>query len=83
MSDKHLKTFLVEKSKKYLGYYHIYSGSDHYYPNVMCVLKEKFKSFEAMPDERYSSFKSGLYFKINDPADEAFFLLWSSDGIEI
>lgn len=29
------------------------------------------------------SFSNNLHFSFDDPADEAFFLVWSSDGIEL
>ena len=40
---------------------------------VLRILKENFKSIEIEKD----------IFKFNDTADEAYFLLWSNEGIEI
>jgi hypothetical protein len=38
------------------------------------VLREQFKSIR---------WRNDMWFNFTDPADEAFFLVWSSDGIEI
>jgi hypothetical protein len=41
------------------------------------ILEERYESI-SFPDRQYA-----LYFSFKDKADEAFFLVWSNDGIEI
>lgn len=60
--------------------YNTYAFRDGLYINgqnadeeVLHILKENFKSIEFHRDN----------FKFNDKADEAYFLLWSSEGINI
>lgn len=44
---------------------------------TLVKLREQFESVN------FTGHASYLYFTFKDPADEAFFLVWSSDGIEI
>jgi hypothetical protein len=51
---------------------------------VYAVIRDriKMKLNETFPSIRHYS-PELLYFDFKDPADEAFFLIWSNDGIEI
>jgi hypothetical protein len=54
--------------------------------NVSALYKERIKTAldKTFPSICYITDNvSALYFDFKDPADEAFFLIWSNDGIEI
>jgi hypothetical protein len=46
-------------------------------------LLENFASVKWTKNTPSKNFNNGIYFYFEDPADEAFFLVWSSDVIEI
>ena len=52
------------------------TSKDKIRKKIVNKLKRKFESIDVYDGEFCS-------FRFNDPADEAFFLVWSSEGIEI
>jgi len=83
--DRDMRVYFVQRTNFYKAEDHF--GHDIFHKAGTNALKRHMKLFESMEfigvpctdNHNYSTF----LFKFDDPADEAFFLVWSSDGIEI
>ena len=69
---RHSKTSIINSDKAYVIRY-----------TILNILSKEFKSIKFCGDSKINICDDKLSFKFNDHADEAYFILWSNDGIEI
>ena len=74
-----------EKSKLYQHHYIMMSRNDRLYSHSYSLTATNKKDIKKVLKENFKSvlFANSHTFTFGDVADETFFLVWSSDGIEI